>query len=383
MSQRNSAVFFSYASQDAPAVRRICDALRAGGIEVWLDQSELRGGDAWDQQIRQQIRACALFMPVISAHTQARLEGYFRREWRLAVDRMQDMADDKAFLVPVVIDDSAERGSPCARRLSSRALICLPGGETQPPLHNMCRGCWSAAFLWSGASSSTRFSSHAGAGVPTCRGPGLSHSAGKPSGIVARWGCCGRRGLLAFEYFEPSRAGAGLLDDAATSARSITAERRARLPAETNSVAVLPFADLSPGKDQEYLSDGIAEQIMSALAEVGGLRALLRVLRHSHSKARRSPSTRSARRLRVAHIIEGSVRGAGDRLRVTVRLIDVSNGFEVWSNSYDRKLHDILAVQEDISRSIIERLHVQLTGEEQSALTRSGRHGSRRPTTCI
>jgi hypothetical protein len=77
-------VFLSYASQDAEAARKICDALRAAGIEVWFDQSELRGGDAWDNSIRKQIKSCALFIPVISKNTHARDEGYFRLEWRLA-----------------------------------------------------------------------------------------------------------------------------------------------------------------------------------------------------------------------------------------------------------------------------------------------------------
>src|SRR5580698_10526953 len=97
MSESNKAVFLSYTSQDAGAAKRICEALRAGGIEVWFDQSELRGGDAWDQKIRRQIRECALFVPIISANTQSCLEGYFRREWRLAVDRMYDMAAEKAW----------------------------------------------------------------------------------------------------------------------------------------------------------------------------------------------------------------------------------------------------------------------------------------------
>ena len=74
------AVFLSYASQDAEAAQRICDALRAGGLEVWLDKSELRGGDAWDRQIRDQIHDCRLFIPVISANSERRDEGYFRRE---------------------------------------------------------------------------------------------------------------------------------------------------------------------------------------------------------------------------------------------------------------------------------------------------------------
>ncbi len=102
------AVFLSYASQDAEAVRRIAEALRAIGIEVWFDQNELVGGDAWDAKIRQQIKSCALFVPIISASTQARAEGYFRREWKLAVERTHDMADHVAFLVPVVIDATSD-----------------------------------------------------------------------------------------------------------------------------------------------------------------------------------------------------------------------------------------------------------------------------------
>ena len=136
-------------------------------------------------------------------------------------------------------------------------------------------------------------------------------------------------------------------------------------------MAVLPFADLSPGKDQEYLSDGLAEEIISALAEVGGLRVAARTSAFSF-KGKAVPIDEIGARLRVAHIIEGSVRQAGDRLRITVQLIDVSNGFEVWSTSYDRELRDIFAVQEEISRSIIEHLHVRLTGEEQDALAPDG-----------
>src|SRR3954463_6275763 len=104
----NKAVFLSYASQDAEAARRICDTLRAAGVEVWFDQSELRGGDSWDAKIRKQIKECALFVPVISKNTQARLEGYFRLEWKLAEDRSHLMAKGKRFIMPVSIDATTE-----------------------------------------------------------------------------------------------------------------------------------------------------------------------------------------------------------------------------------------------------------------------------------
>src|SRR2546423_3841275 len=104
MSESGKAVFISYASQDAEAARRICDALRGAGVEVWFDQSELRGGDAWDAKIRKQIKECALFVPVISANTQARQEGDFRLEWRLAGQRSHLMAEGRPVFLAVGID---------------------------------------------------------------------------------------------------------------------------------------------------------------------------------------------------------------------------------------------------------------------------------------
>jgi hypothetical protein len=123
-------VFLSYASQDAQAAQKICEALRAAGIEVFLDQSELRGGDAWDQKIRHEIHDCALFVPLISAHSDARHEGYFRREWKLAVDRTADMSDRVAFLVPVVIDDTSDSRADVPERFRQVQWTRLPGGET-------------------------------------------------------------------------------------------------------------------------------------------------------------------------------------------------------------------------------------------------------------
>jgi hypothetical protein len=132
VSTPTGAVFLSYASQDAEEASRICSALRAGGIEVWLDQSELRGGDAWDRQIREQIHGCRLFIALISAHTEARDEGYFRREWKLAVDRTHDMLEKKTFLLPVAIDATPERGAAVPDKFHEVQWTRLPDGETPP-----------------------------------------------------------------------------------------------------------------------------------------------------------------------------------------------------------------------------------------------------------
>ena len=129
MPDPSKAVFLSYASQDAEAARRIHDVLRGAGLEVWLDQSELRGGDAWDASIRRQIRECALFVPIISANTQSRTEGYFRLEWRLAEQRSHLMARGRPFLVPVVVDGTAETGAHVPDAFLEVQWTRLPGGQ--------------------------------------------------------------------------------------------------------------------------------------------------------------------------------------------------------------------------------------------------------------
>ena len=123
------AVFLSYSSQDAEAAQRICEALRSAGIEVWFDQSELRGGDAWDRMIRKQIKACALFIPVISDHTHERREGYFRLEWKLALDRSNLISATRAFLVPVVIDDTREDDEEVPEKIREVHWTRLEGGQ--------------------------------------------------------------------------------------------------------------------------------------------------------------------------------------------------------------------------------------------------------------
>jgi pimeloyl-ACP methyl ester carboxylesterase len=129
VSNVSKSVFLSHASQDAAAAHRICDALRAAGIQVWFDQSELRGGDAWNNAIRQQINSCVLFIAVISRNTHQRDEGYFRLEWKLAVDRSHLMSKTRPFLIPVVIDD-APNDDQVPDRFREIQWTILPGGET-------------------------------------------------------------------------------------------------------------------------------------------------------------------------------------------------------------------------------------------------------------
>ena len=126
------AVFLSYAREDAEAARRIAEALRASGFEVWFDENELRGGDSWDVKIRKQIDACALFLPIISAHTQERSKGYFRLEWKLAVEQTHLLAEGVPFVAPVVIDDTKESGALVPPEFLRVQWTRLPGALPTP-----------------------------------------------------------------------------------------------------------------------------------------------------------------------------------------------------------------------------------------------------------
>lgn len=123
------SVFISYASQDVAAVQKLRDALDAAGIDVWFDKRHLEGGDDFDQQIKKHIRGCSLFLPVISANTQARHEGYFRLEWNLAVERAKLIAETVPFILPVVIDPVKENDALVPERFLQVQWTRLAGGD--------------------------------------------------------------------------------------------------------------------------------------------------------------------------------------------------------------------------------------------------------------
>ena len=133
------------------------------------------------------------------------------------------------------------------------------------------------------------------------------------------------------------------------------------------SAAVLPFLDLSPQHDQEYFSDGLTEELITSLSQIKGLRVAART--SSFQFKGKNPDVHDVgRKLDVGAVLEGSVRKSGNRLRVSTQLIDVKNGYQLWSDSYDRDLADVFAVQEDIARSIVSALKVHLTAGRDSAL---------------
>jgi TolB-like protein/Flp pilus assembly protein TadD len=370
MTEPARAVFLSYASQDAEAARRIADTLRAAGIEVWFDQSELRGGDVWDQKIRHQIRDCALFLPLISSHTQERTEGYFRLEWRLADQRTHLMGRTRPFIVPVCVDDTPETDADVPDAFSAVQWIRLYNGDARPAFVERVLRLLSPEA----AHASGEVRSPAAPAVPTTgaapRPPAPSPAAPRPTQpvllLIAAVAVIGV-GYFAVDKLWLSKRTAA---DARTAASTIQAGMPAQGVIPEKSVAVLPFIDMSEKKDQEYFSDGLSEELIDLLAQVQDLRVPARTSSFAFKgKADDVPSI--AQKLRVAHVLEGSVRKAGNTLRVTVQLIRADNGYHLWSRTYDRDIKDIFKVQDEIAAAVVEVLKAKLAPAQAVAAYRS------------
>ncbi len=129
--------------------------------------------------------------------------------------------------------------------------------------------------------------------------------------------------------------------------------------ASDKSIAVLPFVDMSQAKDQEYFCDGISEEILDTLAKVDGLRVVARTSSFAF-KGKNTEVNEIAQKLNVASVLEGSLRRAGDKIRITAQLINGSTGFHLWSETYERDLKDIFAVQDEITRAIVDALKIRL-----------------------
>ena len=128
----DNAVFISYAREDLAAVQKMKAGLDAAGIKTWFDLERLEGGDDYDRKIQRNIARCSYFIPVVSATTQRRLEGYFRREWSYAIDRARNIAEGALFILPVTIDDTNGGDAQVPEKFKAVHFTRLAGGEVTP-----------------------------------------------------------------------------------------------------------------------------------------------------------------------------------------------------------------------------------------------------------
>src|ERR1700721_762976 len=147
---------------------------------------------------------------------------------------------------------------------------------------------------------------------------------------------------MQFAVLEQLRQGAPVAASVAPAATAIS----------ENSIAVLPFVDMSEKKDQEFFSDGLSEELIDLLTNIPGLQVPARTSSF-YFKGKSEDVSTIARRLLVSHILEGSVRRSGKRLRVTAQLIRADNGYHLWSKTYDRDVSDIFKVQDEIANAVV------------------------------
>jgi TolB-like protein/Tfp pilus assembly protein PilF len=334
------AVFLSYASQDAGAAKGICEALRAAGIEVWFDQSELRGGDAWDEKIRREIRDCALFIPVISANTAARREGYFRLEWDLADQRTHMIARNRAFIVPVCVDATPETSADAPASFQRVQWTRLPVGETPSTFVERVRQLLSRESSLAPDRASSASGNVASSAPPPRtlirQRTGLLYAA-----IAAVLLALGYFGFERLNRSKPSVQGAA-------------------------SIAVLPLANESGEASQQYFSDGISEDLITALSQFPRLKVIGRTSAFQFRDSKEDSRSIGAK-LGVAHLLEGSVRRSGEMVRVSAELIDTADGSTQWSEHYDQPYKDLFALQDEITRAVAGALRTKLLPGEQAA----------------
>jgi TolB-like protein len=340
----DARLFLSYASQDAALALRLCAALEGAGQRCWIAPRDVRAGEAYAAAIVQAINSCRMLILLLS---------------RSAIDsphvlREVERASSKKRPVLAVRLDTSELPPELEYFLSANQWLDASQGaldQVIPALIESVRGQGRVASA-----------AGAAANAKPARGEKATAAAGRSrSGLGARaMPIALSLVVLVLAYLLIDKF---WLSRRASTAAPVTAPLvAATLPAISDkSIAVLPFADLSEHKDQEYFSDGLSEDLIDLLTKVPELHVPARASSF-YFKGQHTTIAEIARALAVTYVLEGSVRKAGNTVRVRTELIRADNGYNVWSETYDRDLKDIFRVQDEIAGRVVAALKVALPG---------------------
>jgi TolB-like protein/cytochrome c-type biogenesis protein CcmH/NrfG len=318
-------VFLSYSREDQPTARRFAEALKREGFSVWWDQA-LDAGESFDKVTEQALEEAKAVVVLWSKRS-------VQSDW-VRAEATQARANDK--LVPVTIE-------PCKRPIMFELTHTADLSEWNGDV---------AAAPWRAFIEGLRRTVGKTASPVTASAtPAPIDAAPRsvPRAAIA-WSAIAAAVLLAGGLYWRLHG---------SEAKSPTAGAPATAPAMLASIAVLPFKDMSQGKDQEYFADGVTEEILNTLAGLKDLRVTARTSAFAF-KGKDVDLRTVGQTLGVQHILEGSIRKDGETLRITAQLIDAKSDAHVWSKTYDRPLKDIFKVQEEIARSVAEALQVTL-----------------------
>lgn len=323
-------IFLSYSREDQAVARLFAQGLEREGFSVWWDQT-LRSGEAYDEVTEQALKSAKVVLVLWSRKSVA-------SRW---VRAEATIADRNHTLLPVMLE-------PCDRpvmfELTQTADLSGWAGKTDDPrwlsLVADARGYVDGTH----SPRSTREEERPAASTKESSRP--------IQRMVLPIAAVAIAVLLAAVWLSMRGRGSDVRPPESAAAGASQAIASSTAPASAASVAVLPFANLTGEADKEYFSDGIAEELINALAKVPGLEVASRTSAFAY-KGRNTDIRQIASDLGVATVLEGSVRSAGDRVRITAQLINAGTGYHLWSETYDRDFKDLFALQDDLARQIV------------------------------
>jgi TolB-like protein/Tfp pilus assembly protein PilF len=353
------SIFISYASQDGVAANKICAALEAAGLQCWIAPRDVRPGEPYAAAIVEAINACRLLLLVLTKN---------------AVDsrhvlREVERASSKNRSVLSLRLDACELPPELEYFLSANQWLDTFGGTLESVL----------PALIESVRRSARTDARPAATSAAAASP--SRRLKRPLVALAALAVA-VLGYFAFDkLWLPRHLTAGTTGTAAPPATSApgAATAGSATPAFTpppHSIAVLPFVNMSGDPKQDYFSDGMSEELLNSLASVRDLQVAARTSSFSY-KGSGTNVADIARQLNVGAILEGSVRKEGARVRITAQLINAVTGFHLWSQTYDRELRNVLALQTDIANAVTKALQATLLNDVSAAVELGGTHDAR------
>jgi TolB-like protein/Tfp pilus assembly protein PilF len=328
-------VFISYASQDKPVADAACDALERAGVACWIAPRNVTPGEFYAESIVHAIDSTKVIVLVLSKN-----------------------AADSQHVLSEVERARSRRHPVVSFRLDTAPL---PAGleyflNTSQWLDASATGVDRALPRLVDAVKSALAQPSAAARVsPSPRAASKANRA--PRRVLVTLTAIV---VAALAYFAVDRV---WLTKHAPAEQPATTAAPPTATISDKSIAVLPFTDMSEKHDQEFMSDGLAEELLNLLAQAPGLKVIARTSSFAF-KGKAVDIAEIAKRLNVAHVLEGSVRKSGNKIRITAQLIRTADSTHLWSETFDRPLKDIFAVQDEIAGAIVQALRIRLAGGE-------------------
>jgi len=340
---REHAVFISYASPDGAVALSVCEALESVGVNCWIAPRDATPGKFYADEIVHAIDEAKAMVLILSKNAAASPH----------VLREVERATSKRHPVVSLRTDQAPLPAGLEYFLNTSHWLDASGQEIACVMPKLVAAVRLAIEM--PTNSDVSIIATAATPSPTSYPAGAVRTRRHMTIVAGYLMAAAIVGLVASRAWQSAHQ----LAAPATLATAVASAVPASPVIPEKSVAVLPFVDMSAKKDQEYFSDGMAEEIIDLLVKVPELRVPARTSAFSF-KGKSDDIPTIARKLYVSHVLEGSVRMSGKHLRVTAQLVRADNGYHVWSETYDRDLNDIFKVQDEIAGAVVEALKVNL-----------------------